>query len=310
MLSASAACAFAESLPVEGYAAAVNDRVILVSDVMNQVRRQEQRLRTTDPGSITEEAIDRMYKEALDLLIERALILEDFEAQEGALPDRAADEHIETILREQFNNDQQKLHQALADEEMTIAEWRDDLKDEMIVSALRRQVVFNNVSVSPGEVRRAYEDRVDTFTTPAQVKLRIISVAKGTSREEMLAQAAIIKEARSRITFGEPFETVARELSEGRRADAGGAWDWTPIDDLRTELADVARTLEIGALSRGLVGGDNLYLMVVVDRKAEEHQSFESVRDGIEDELRRAQGEKLHAEWIARLKKSNYVKIY
>ncbi|NCC52286.1 MAG: hypothetical protein EOM20_13865, partial [Spartobacteria bacterium] len=67
-----------ENIPIDGYAAMVNDRVITVGDVLMQLQPVELQLRELYEGIELEKKLEEAYADARQNLIERALILEEF----------------------------------------------------------------------------------------------------------------------------------------------------------------------------------------------------------------------------------------
>ena len=298
------------TIPIEGYAAKVNDRVIMVSDVMALVRGTEARLRSSFTGDELREALAEAYQDAVNSLIERELILEEYEEREGQIPEQAVEDHMSQVLAERFNNDRGALLKALQQEHLSYDEWREQIKEQLIISVMRRSAVIDKVSLSPNEAREVYETNIEDYRTPAQIKLRVITVSKGTTDEEQKTQAGLIKEAEARIKSGEEFSAVAAALSEGRKAKLGGDWGWIPSSDLREELAKVVRQLDMGRVSPIVAAGNNFYLLLVEGRKAETVIPLEEVREELEQELRRAEIMRIQDEWTQRLRNKHFVQVY
>ena len=298
------------SIPIEGYSAKVNDRVIMVSDVMALVRPREEELRLKMDGEELREKLSESFDRALNTLIERALILEEFSTMEGEIPDKAIDDQMNQIIAERFGNDRSEMLKALQEEHMSFEDWREQVKDQLIISVMRRQAVYNKVSLSPNAARENYNQNIGNYTEEAEVKLRMITVAQGTSPEEAAEQEAKIKNARGRVTFGDNFIAVAKEISEGSKSKKGGDWGWIKINDLRPELSEIARKLPVGHISEIISVGDKYYLLLVEDRRDERCVPFEEVREELEQELRRDETNRIYNEWTARLREKHFVQIF
>ena len=297
-------------IPIEGYAAVVNDRVIMASDVLTQMVPLEQQLRASYAGEELRNRLADGYDMVLEELINQALILEEFEQQEGQIPDRALDEHMDTIIRDRFNDDHGAWMEALSNQQMTTEEWRHQLKEELVASLMRRQEVMDFVNVSPTAVRAQYEANLEQYRRPERVRLSIISVPKGSTREEILAQAEKIKDARSRVLAGESFAEVAREVSTDSKAGQGGDWGWRAPSDLRPELERAVRAFGVGELSEALVAGESFYLIRVEEHEKASVTPFEEVEQEIANRLRAEQADSLRSAWLDRLRRKHYVKIY
>ena len=305
-----AAMVSAEPMTVDSYAAMVNNRLITVAEVITLVRPVEQQLRDTYKGRELDDKVRDLYKKGTDSLIERALILEEFEKQGGKIPDQAVDDHINEIIREKFGNNRAEFLKALAEERMTIDEWREETKERMIVTFFRRKEINDKVFVSPNAVKDAYNAALDKYRIPETVQLRMIVLHKGTNEVDHAAKLREAQRIRERLVAGEDFATLAKNVSEGSKAAQGGDMGWIEPSSLRTELAAVAAQLSPGQLSDVVDTGDELYLVRMEGRKEASVTPFEQVAKGLEDELKKQENERLYTAWIARLKKKYYVKIF
>jgi peptidyl-prolyl cis-trans isomerase SurA len=299
------------TIPVDAYAAIVNGRVILVSDVMMAVRPIEEQLRASfySPDELRAR-LREAYDEALQELVARALIVEEFDSRGGALPDRVINDHLGEVVRERFNNDHVELLQALTAQQLTFEEWRAQIRDQLIVSILRRQEVIDRISISPTDIERRYQERLDEFRIPEQVKLRMISLNRGETEQEHETKRRQANELRERLVFGENFAALARQYGEGSRAGRGGDWGWMAPGDLRPELAAVARQLEPGRISDVIETEDQYYLLLVEARRAAGATPLEEVSASLRDDLWREAYEQLNRTWIGHLRQKHFVKTF
>jgi parvulin-like peptidyl-prolyl isomerase len=313
-LLALAACCPADvgaaGIPVDGYAAVVNDRVITIGEVMNFVKPIEDQLRMNYEGVDLQLKMEQAFEAGLNSMIERALILESFEEEEGQIPEKLVDDHIKQIIQDRFGNDRAAFLKTLEEEQLTTAEWREQIKEGLIIMLLRRREVIDRVQVSPTAVRKAYENDRDKYFQPAKVHLRMIVLQKGESEEDHEVKRREAENILAKLKAGEDFALLARSVSEGSKAVRGGDWGWMQPGELREELAEVAGRLETGAVSDVIEAGESYYILKVEARKNEAMIPFEEVKAKIEKELIDAQEEKLYQDWIARLKNQNYVRIY
>ncbi|MBU1693547.1 MAG: peptidyl-prolyl cis-trans isomerase [Verrucomicrobia bacterium] len=298
------------AVPVDGYAAMVNQRVILKSEVFALVYPVQQKLQLSYTGLELEKKLDEAYRNVLDTLIERALIVEEFNRQGRALPDRAIDTQVNSLISERFNNNRMAFLDALAEERLTLAEWREQAKDSLIVMILRRTEVMDRVALAPREVRKYYEENLDRYRTPEEVLFRLIVLHPGTTEEERAAKVEEARRIRTRLTEGEDFSTVARTASEGPKAAQGGDMGWMEPSQLRVELAQGIQGLDPGQISEVIETPDEIYLAKVEGRKQASVTPFEEVRRTIEGLLRKQEADRLYKAWIARLKNRFYVKVF
>ncbi len=298
-------------LPLDGYAAKVNDEVITIGDVAAITRAADERLRILYAGEELTRQRAAMFRSGLRQLIENKLIAAEFDTLEGQIPDRIVDDRIDQIIKERFNNDRAAFLEALATEQRTYQEWKDEVREHMIVGLMRRQEVIDKVAISPGQVRRIYEEEQSRYNVKPQIRLRMIFLRHGEDEEEDNRKREELVIARGRlVTEDAIFADVARELSEDTLAENGGDWGWIEPTMLRNELQAVAAELKEGEISEIIDTEDGYYLMMIDERKDAGRKSFDTVREEIEEELTEKETERLYKDWIDRLRRKFYIKLY
>jgi len=209
-------------LAVDGYAAVINKRVITVGEVMAMIEPLRDRLKAAYEGKELEEKLHESWQRALDALIERALVMEEYEQEAQKLPERVLDSELASTVTEQFGNDRAAFFEALAESRMTMEEWRQRAKESIVFAVLRRREVIEHVVVPPRLVREQYEARLEQYRLPEQVKLRMIALQRGETEQDRTVKLDEARQIRSRLIAGEDFAQIARSASEGAKADQGG----------------------------------------------------------------------------------------
>ncbi len=300
----------AARIPMDGYAAVVNDRVITVREALTAMQPVERQLQQSFKGPELAARIEEAFTNTLESLIERELILDAFHRMQGAIPDTVVNSRMDEIERTRFNRSRAELLKALETEGLTMAEWRDSLRNTMIVSYMREREVDNKVVVSPQAVRDAYEAEIDVYRVPAQVELRMIALNRGKNAEEQALKLKQAGDIRQRLLDGQDFTELARQVSEGIKAADGGYWGWIDPATRRPELAAAIKSLEPGVISPVVETEDMLYIIKLEGRSAAAQMAFEEVQDKIRDELRRRQAKELYDAWIQRLKRDAFIRRF
>lgn len=306
---AAATVAPARTMPVDGYAAYVNNRVITVGEILAIIQPIRAQLAETYSGKELEEKMAEAYQEGLDALIERALILEEFNAMEGNIPDRAVDDQINVMINDRFKNDRAAFLQALAEDRMTMDDWREETKNRLIVNLMRRREVIDRVVITPRAVRDVYESRAAEYQLPEQIRLSMIVLHKGTTADDQAVKKKEAARIREKLLAGGNFAELAKASSEGYKAAEGGDQGWMDPKTLRKELAAAVATLEPGRISDVIETDDDFYILKVEAKKNASIVPFDDVRSQIEAELRKAEEVRMYKAWIERLKRKFYVKI-
>lgn len=299
------------TVPVDGYAALVNDQVITTTEVLGAMQPVERQLRQTYRDAELELKLQEAYESALDALIERMSIIDAFKQRKDmALPDTYVNARTEEIVRTRFNNNRAEFMTALQADGLTLEEWKNNLKNSMIVSIMREREVDSKVQVSPQAVREAYDQSADTYRVPPQVELRMIVLHRGTTPEEAALKLKQAEEIRRRLLAGEDFGELAKQISEGPKAAAGGYAGWIDPGTRREELADAINDLDPGEISEVIEAGDELYILKVEGRKNAAVIPFEKVQEDIRNDLQKKEAKRLYDEWINRLKQKAFIRKF
>ena len=99
--AAVAASLVASAAMLDGVAARIDSRVITVGDVMAELRRHPE-IREKVKTSGDESEMQALYRAALDMLIERRLILKAAAAKKMEIPEWVIDNQIREIVHDMF----------------------------------------------------------------------------------------------------------------------------------------------------------------------------------------------------------------
>jgi peptidyl-prolyl cis-trans isomerase SurA len=301
----------AKAIPLDGYAAMVNNRIIAVTEVLSAMRPVEEKLKQLYTGAELEKKMEEAYENALNALIERELIMDYFDNQkEMVLPDTAVNSRVDEIIRNKFKNDYAAFRRALDSEGLTFDEWKKQLRTSIVISLLHEREVGKKVVISPRQIREFYQTHIQDYQHPLQVKVRAIVIKKGSSKEDGEAKRKEAEAIYAKLIAGENFVELATRVSEGYKADAGGDWGWIEPSSRRAELARVIEKLAINEISQVIETDDAFYIVKVEDRREASTIPFEEVADEIKEKLQREMANQLYVSWIERLKKQALIQKY
>lgn len=151
------------AIQVDGVAAYANAHVITYSDVLSASRELQQMVSVRRTG----EEPNALYLRVLNDLINRKLVVDAYEDQkEIKIPDEMVDERAGSVLQEMFKGNRMAFLKALGEDGLSEALWRDQIREQMVVSAMRNLRVDSQVRISPLAVRERYEQDPDQFAQP------------------------------------------------------------------------------------------------------------------------------------------------
>lgn len=293
---------------LDGIAAVVNQDVITFSQVRELVGTQEQAARETLVGTDLTEKIKAIRLEAINDLIDNQLILQHFKEQKFQLPNHLIEDRIQAVVREEFGGDRSAFIRTLSAQGFTMDRFRQMQTDKMIVGAMRTQMVKSDVLMPESKILEYYRKNSQQFTTDEQVKLRMIVVRK--SEGDSGSRRKLIDEVRRKIAGGAPFPDMARMYSDDSTQAEGGDWGWITRTTLNESLTRIAFGLKTGVVSPVIDLGSSFYLMYVEARRNGNTKPLKEVHDEIQKRLIIEERERRQQEWIAKLRKKAFIKIY
>ncbi len=297
---------------VDGVAAVVNDKVITLAEVREACAPIEESLRSSvrDPKEY-QERVRAARLDTLNKLVERELILQAFASfTDGSgkgvkVPEEWVDREVREIIQREYDGDHQKFVKTLQGQGGTMAAFRTAIRERIIIQFMREREVSSNIFVSPYKIEQYYSQNVEKFKVDDQVKLRLIFIKK-TDTSRAAADAALVK-----LKSGQKFADVAREVSDDRLTkDRGGELGWAARKDLRPELAGAAFALKSGEPSGVIETSAGYYIVQVEEIRPAHQRSIAEVRDEVEKILRQQEQDRLHREWIERLKRKAHIRYY
>ncbi|MDZ4787650.1 MAG: peptidylprolyl isomerase [Blastochloris sp.] len=305
---------------VDGVAAVVNDKVITFSQVRKEVDPIEAQYRELYSGIELVEKVKEARLNSLKSLIERELIIQEFTTKGLFIPDNIIEERVRKITADNYEGDRRALVRTLQAQGVSVSQFKEQLRNQIIIQAMRSRNVSSAVIVSPYQIEQYYQDNVRQFVRPDETKLRVIYMKKSLFKERRMGadgkeeeydpQRSVIEEILQKIKSGSDFASLAKGYSEGTQKSDGGNLGWVSESTLRPELAKVAFKLRPGQNSGVVETADGFHLLMVEDRRRATVIPMVEVRERIESTLLQQEKERLQQEWLDGLRSKAFIKMF
>ncbi len=303
MVSAILVCLALVSAPgerelLDRIVAVVNDDVIIASelDTANQ-----QRL------GLAGRASDR---QVLEQLINEKLMMQQISEAQVDISEQELQGAIQDIIR---NNrvTMAELEAAVRAQGMSMAEYREDLKTQLIRLKLINIKVRSRVVIPEAEIKSEYERRTrnepkEELLTIQHIFLRWGESPNANERQRVLAAA---EAARKRVLNGERFAKVAKEISEGPTASSGGDLGELTRQQMLPALAKGTEGLAAGELSQPIETPNGVHVVFVKSVREKAGKTFEQMRNLIYSQLYEREVEAQMKVWLEELRKQAAVTI-
>jgi peptidyl-prolyl cis-trans isomerase SurA len=300
---------------INGIAAVVNGDVITFSQVQEIIVAQVKSAAQIYHGDELQEKVKVMRQQAIKDLIDRSLVLQEFHKKEFTIPEYIIDDGVQRIIRQDFGGDRAAFVRTLQAQGFTMARFRQVQKDKIIVQAMRQAKTNDNFIVSPVKIREYYDKNSAAYTTPEQVKLRMIVLQQGAATGDASSDANVNKkqmaeEIREKLSAGGEFDRLAQMYSDDSTKETGGDWGWIERKTLNEELSKVAFSLKKGEISPIISLDNSYYILMVEDKKPAITKPVSEVQTEIVNNLVQQEKIKAQERWLDGLRKQAYIKIY
>lgn len=223
--------------------AVVNDDVILDSELDEQVKVV--RAQITASGRQTP-GEDVLRRQVLERMIVREVQLQ--RARDTGI--EANDARVNGAIANIASQNQQtpeRFLQALADQGISPATFREGLAGDLMIERLQQRDVGRRVNVSEREIESLLEEGSDN--TQYRLQQILISVPENAPSEEVQRQRAEAERVRQALVDGADFETIAASESDGQQALEGGDLGWRSRNEIPSMFAELVPQLEEGQIS-------------------------------------------------------------
>ena len=233
---------------IDGVAAIVNEGIVLKSELNRQqdliiARAMEADMQLPPAHILREQVLER-------------LIIEEIQMQRASrIGIQISDQMLNAAIAEVARSNNiafEDLPPLLAQDGLNYAEYRRDMRKQMILEQLKRIDVANRISVSPREIENCIADLEDNAVVNSNYLLShiFISVPSSATNEQFSTAAREAGEVYDQLTTGADFAALAIRHSDGDTALEGGSLGWRPGDQLPTLFFDVVGEMQSGDFSQ------------------------------------------------------------
>jgi peptidyl-prolyl cis-trans isomerase SurA len=231
--------------------AIVNDRIILKSDVDDEVRNF---LRQAEVENADVSFSEDLWYSALQSMVDNYVMLEIAEIDSIVVSDdvvnRQMDNRINQLVRQAGS--ERALEEAFGQSLIQIrAEFREHFREQLIVQQVQEQKI-RSITITRPEVEEFFNQIPDENmpVIPEQVSLSQIVIIPPPLEDARIAAYEKAQALRdSVVNHDKDFEVMARLYSDDGSAQRGGLLPMMPLDDLVAPYSAAASALEPGGIS-------------------------------------------------------------
>jgi peptidyl-prolyl cis-trans isomerase SurA len=246
--------------------AVVNSEPITNNQVMLRLQRVEQQL--SRQSSLT--ARKDMLRDVLERLISERAQLQLASSVGVRIDDAAVDQAVADVAR-QNQVSVEELRSRLTADGISLSRFREDLRDELILTRVREREVDARVRVTDLDVDLwLKEQKSSAADGPQEINLAQILVAVPEDANEQLVSSlqAKAQQVLARARAGADFQALAKELSDAPDRALGGELGLRSADRYPPLFVEATRNAAPGALVGPVRSGAGFHVLKVIEKKS------------------------------------------
>lgn len=259
---------------VDYIVAVVNSEPITNNEVQNLKLRLEKQLQ---PGSATPNA-QILTQQALDQLINEKAQLQQARDNGIRIDDTEVDQTELNIAR-QNQVSKEELYKRVVLEGLSVSAFREQLRNQLMISRLREREVDNRARISDTDVEQSIQSQqagkpLASNQVDINLAMILIAVPENSSEQEAADLKIKAQQIVQRAKLGESFVALAQAFSQALDKGAnGGEMGLRPADRYPTLFIDSTQNLNKGDVSDPVRSGAGFHILKVLDKKQSEMSS-------------------------------------
>jgi peptidyl-prolyl cis-trans isomerase C len=246
----------------------------------------------------------------LENLIDAEVLYQQSQKERVKVNDQAVNEQIE-MIKKRFS-DETAYKKAIERMHVSEKEFRAEIQRALAINRLLDTNVRQKITVTEEESKKYYNNDLNLFKQPEQVKASQIwiKLTPGAAESKKIQARKKIEMVQKKIIQGEDFGTLAKAYSEGPNAQRQGELGYFKRGQMAKPIEDAAFALNVGKISGIVETRLGYHLIKVTDKKPAGTIPFQEVQPMIEQHLKKEKEKTEIQGYIENLKKSAKIKRF
>ncbi len=208
-----------------------------------------------------------LRKQALDALVEERVLV-TYARDQGVKVDDAEVERAIGNIASSNKMTSDQLRERLRQQGIDYATFKAGIRDQITIERIREHEVVSHIHVTDTEISDYVAKMRGDHTSAQQINLAqiLVTVPEKASPAVEAERKARAEQALARVRNGEPFDQVAREMSEDSNKAKGGEMGSRPIDKYPDLFAGAVANVKVGATTDIVRSGAGFHILKVISR--------------------------------------------
>lgn len=252
-------------LPADFIVVVVNSEPITNNELRARVLRAEQQLAqqgvaVPPRNELASRMVDLMINERTQLQLAR---------ESGVRVDESMIDQAMQTVAQQNQVSVDVLRQRLQAEGLSLTQFRNDLRDQLLLSRLREREVEARTRVSDQEADQFIRDQQNAASGPVDINLAqiLVAVPERATEAQVTALRARAQRALERAQRGDDFAALANEFSDAPDKRQGGQLGLRPADRYPELFTEAVRNVPAGGVANLVRSGAGFHVLKVLEKK-------------------------------------------
>ena len=281
----------------------VNGSPISLQDVLPLTRAEEYRAFSTRSGDSLKKRIIEIRREAVDELIDRKLIIEDYGGKKFELTERDIENAVDEVAQRAGVRSRSEFLRLLRQQGSSIEEVRKNVRDVMIVQLMLHREFIASRSITPEMMFDYYKKNIEKAGGSGSVELAMILLGDKNKSEASRIAAELKKNPGS-------FEALSTKWSEGPGKEDGGRLGRIECRLLRPEFSGILTRPEQGRVYGPVTTPEGIVFLKVLAYAPPVKKTFKESIPEIRRALEAEQRKESRKKYTQRLRKEAIIRYF
>jgi peptidyl-prolyl cis-trans isomerase SurA len=300
-----------EPVIVDRIVAVVNDEIITLFDLNEAMKPYEANIQALGyPTEKESETLFKLRSDLLNKLVDQTLADQQIKKNDITISTKEIDKTIERIKETRSYTDED-LRARLAEQGLTIEEYRENLKKQLLRGQLVNREVKSKIVITSEEIEKYYNEHREKYAGEKKYHLWNIFIRFSPTAGEAQKEAAFgkMETALNQLKQGRPFESFADREPDSPESPSGTDLGLYRLDEISPQLQNAVKNMKEGEYS-SILETDKGYQIIYVQKIiVTETKNLSEVENEIEDILYNEAIDNRYNTWLSELRKRSHIKI-
>ncbi|MDX1707351.1 MAG: SurA N-terminal domain-containing protein [Desulfobacterales bacterium] len=296
---------------VDRIVAVVNDEIITLYELNKTMQPYEENIEALDyTPEKKREMLFKLRTDLLNKLIDQKLADQQIKKNNIKVSTKEIDMAIERI-KEMRAYTEEDLRAGLAQQGLTMEEYRENLKQQLLRSNLVNREIKSKIVITNGEIEEYYNSHREKYAGQTKYHLWNIAIRFSSYADSSEVQSALEKmqAVLRQLKQGRSFVAIVKESGRTPGMPEGADLGLYELDELSPDLQRVVKDMKAGEFSPILSSPDGHQIIYIEETLNADPKAISEAKNEIQEILYNEAINNRYEAWLSELRKRSHIKI-